>query len=354
MNGLLTRLYRESEWDLLRDIQSGKRTILDVFNSYKLHGKVLPNSRNVALLTDEVLTWLGPKLMHLPGNETKKNDRERRPRKANEGYGGCNEQTRELYRHYFRQLTALKEHARIDDLPSLVESYRDICADKGTHRQFNGVRNAVKSFITNTIRRSDPMYAKISDIPPLDESPAKQNAAVDLETIVAVLKKCDLETAKILWTLVTTGMGWLEYTNNFESLPDRILVHGTKMRRRDNRRDRSIPKVYEPAPPTQSQKLFRRRLKVASGDNLTPYELRNTYTYWVYQSCGLIEANQYTGHEAKSITEMYARPRLTDNLVTDAGKIRKYIEDHGIIVIEQSKNDWFTYPDIQSHEENAA
>ena len=313
INHMLDSLYQTGQLKYLRGIKEGRVTfqeVLDRFQEQTLNtATVVEDIRSLKIVFDE---WL-------------------------ERTENLSPKTVQTYKEFAATLFKLAGDSQtISDLPTLLKTYRDKCRKRQVGAQFNAVRNTMRTFVSGTLGRSTPLYSEISNIKPIPHQKKRVDRALTVKEVWELTEKMDENVATMVWTLCMTGMGWTEY-QEYEVLDDRILIHGHKMKRLDDRRNREVPlfDVDEltmplPAPPNRSEKILRKHLVKASpdGKKVTPYDFRNTYAYWMAEAAiPEIRRRQYMGHLPTSMTEMYSRTELGVHLAEDAKRMAKWLAE---------------------------
>lgn len=306
MKVMLKTLDDRGDYEHIRAIQEGKLTLMEVWQAWS-QGKLagLQAVEEILPLKATMLKWL-------------------------DSYKDIAPNTREKYRYDYGQLfkMATKADTGVNSLPKLLKKYRDQCEKNDTARQFQMTKNAVRSFLANHLGKSHPLYLAVVDIKGIPVIKKRAARSHSFPVISAVAEKLPEESRKVMWTLVTTGMGWLEY-QNFEVVENKyIWIHGKKVRRIDDRRNRKVPLIQMPHKPTMAERTFRKHLKKASGGEMTTYDLRHTYAGWLLDAgIPFNRQQQYMGHQPKSMTQMYSQVKLEDYLVKDALAVQKWLKE---------------------------
>lgn len=299
---MLSNLSDTGRFDILKDIQSGAVSPLEVYSHWKTQNLAsVPSTTQLRPIVPTVTDWFENE--HDIADTTKK------------GYVGAFQT--------FAKFAGTNEP--IKNLPDLLGKYKKHCADRNTKRMFNLVRSAVQAFLNGTEGIKSQIYADVVEVKAF-----KKDNNGDVGTRLSVKEFFELE-GKLdskAWVMVRamtlTGMGWKEYTQDgYEILEDRILIHGKK---RENR-DRAVPLVDRIDPPTFKRKAFASKLSEAR-EGLAPYDFRRTYAHWM-EEAGIPRTRRmlYMGHEAKDIHDLYERKEVDEFLKLDAEKLRTYISN---------------------------
>jgi integrase len=243
----------------------------------------------------------------------------------------------------FRSLEELKAQARISDLPKLVRCYREICEEKGTHREFQLVRAAVQTFLRSKMgRHRSLLWAEVADIPTLKpgegkstKRPGRTFSPAEAREIRRKLSATSPKQGAQWWSLCITGMMPDEYfKRKFAEHEDRTEIVGTKRRvgtgDARGRRWREIPRLGPVVGPFTEHEAFMEALRAIgtmAGGDVRPYDARHTFAHWMKQA-GIDSSRRsvYMGHETKTMDELYERPdRVTHFLAMDREALLAYI-----------------------------
>jgi integrase len=164
-------------------------------------------------------------------------------------------------------------------------------------------------------------------IKPVEEKRKREDRAWSVSEVQATMKKMKPELAEMFWTMCLTGCGLEEYEHGLIKEGDHgVRVQGFKMTRIDDRRNRVVPRVIDPAPMVLRVKQFRKHLKAANPD-MQVYDARRCYARWCLEAgIPFDRVQQYMGHAPKSMTERYARSTVQQHLKDDAERLRQWIE----------------------------
>ena len=249
-----------------------------------------------------------------------------------DSYDKITDKTRTNYRVNFKQLEKIaKAKATVADIPALLKKYKDQCLKKKTGRMFNTTRNACRSFLNNAIGKYSTLYRDVEEIETLNEAPARKHVVLSVEEVEALTRNLDPAIAAMVWFMVTTGIEQNVYwAKKYEAKPDRVLIHGGKKKwDEDDRRNRYVPLIYPPVPPSLGVRALRKRLAKAGDKPVRIADFRNTFSSWMYEA-GIPEPRieLYMGHLPAKMTRDYARKvDITKFLTDDAAKVKKYINE---------------------------
>jgi integrase len=173
-----------------------------------------------------------------------------------------------------------------------------------------------QAFLRDQLGRRHKLWLDIADVKAMKVRPVRAKHPLTPDRLRAVVKELGDPWGPMAWTMATTGMGWREYTGQWEREGDGLRIHGTKTRGRD----RLIPLVSLVYPPAGNIWPFRRRLKMAG---VTPYDLRRTFmTLMIEAGVPRPRRRAYMGHTAEDITALYEWQEARDYLAKDAERIR--------------------------------
>lgn len=303
LNVMMQNLYEKGEYAKLTAIRDGKVTMLTLYAAWKANDyRAMANADTMSLFDPTAFDWL-------------------------KTYKDASENSKATYRQCYNQLVKIKKDFTIGELPDILSQYRKKCYKAGKLRMFTATRNACRSFLRNYYSLHHPTYLAIADIKPLNDSPRRKASARSVKTIVEVTDKLKPEYAAMVWTMCLTSAGHKEYENGVVLEGDGIRVKGEKMARVDDRRNRLVPRVDDPAPYVCNADTLRDAVREASGGKVTPYDFRRTFSHWCREA-GIewTRSQQYGGWAPKSTMEKYSQTEISRFLKDDAEKLRKYVE----------------------------
>ncbi len=303
MREMLRLLGRRRRYDILEAIRAGELSLPYVFAMYEQDGlDRLPTGPALLPLIPAFESWL----------ETHAADAHHR-----ENQWSC---WRKLKKH-------ATSSSRLADLPRLLDRVRDDCVAQKTPAMFNRTRETVSAFLRDKVKRRHALYQDVRDIAPLVENPAKANPQT-VAQVVALAEALGPIAGPMWWTLCRTGMRPKEYFQlPWELGVDRLVVHNAKIGG-----TRVVPMVAPPADPRTAvragktqQRWFSDLVSKKSGDRVSPYHARDTFTHW----CELVRIPRtridlYLGHGPKSMTDLYAWHDVTGFLEGDAELLRAH------------------------------
>jgi integrase len=303
LNEMLTGLFERGRLDILRGIQSGQYSPLQVYDAYRLDElHKLPTAASLALLEPAMKDWIA---------------------KAEWRGKNISEDHRRSLNQSLRNLLAVAGgRPTVGDLPKLVARYRTKAKENDQAQSFNKARSAAQAFLRSTLKRSHALYAEISDIETLAVTPKFAKRPQTVEQMRELVKALGANHGPSAWAMAVTGMGPNEYWGKWHIDSDRIHIDGTKRRARV----RDVPLIERIARPYATKEAFAERL-IQIGAPATPYDFRRTYANWM-EKAKIDRTNRrlYMGHKAKDVTDLYEdHALLTRILNEDAEAMRKYI-----------------------------
>jgi integrase len=240
----------------------------------------------------------------------------------------------ELIATMYKRIASEFVKPTLEDIPSVLRYYRDICEQKDTPRTFNLVRSVIHRFIRLKLGKQSEIYQKLTDIEKLSDKPKKPQTAKTPTQIERLTRALPEKYRGMVWTMCTTGVGWKEY-GQIEVRADlknpRVFIDGTKMDRKDMRRKREVPLIIAPTPRIGSEKTFRKVLTTTSKklriDNLRIYTFRKCYANWLVEA-GVPQwrVEMYMGHQAQTQTQKYQTTEIWRWLSDDADRMRLWLE----------------------------
>ena len=162
---------------------------------------------------------------------------------------------------------------------------------------FNLARSACQSFARTLVGRFDSIWQGITAIPTMAVPKRKKAGGLPPERAREIAELLGVG-GRMWWSMCTTGMGPKEYwSDGWETLTDRIVIHG---RKRDAR-ERFVPKLATPTPPTMGYKPF---LEKVRGFDVLPNDARRTFMHWM-EMAGIPRSRRkaYLGHTARDVDE---------------------------------------------------
>jgi integrase len=293
LNDMLTDLRKEGRWDVLKLLQDGTLTPLELYWK-RFRGERLPNAKNLRPLAEALDTWLA----------------------AVENA----ESTKGAYAGVIARFTARHPDATLGALAELLAGEKGAAQAADTKPSWNLLRSLLLSFLGDTLGKRHELYMAVQDVPPFQVKHREGNPQT-VEQVRALVQTMPKDAATI-WALCLTGMRKGEYWGAWELLPDRIIVRGTKTKAAL----RTIPKVYPIALPRADYWRFVERLRDVTKGAVRPHDFRKTYAGWL-EDAGVARTRRkmYLGHAVGDVTELYERRELTQYLVEDAERVRTWL-----------------------------
>lgn len=253
-------------------------------------------------------------------------------------YKDWSDKTRQTNREFldtmFRKLEGKIHNPTIEDTPKVLRLYRDLCEKNDHPRVFNLVRSSIQRFVRMRFGKSSTLFTQISDVQKLADRPKNPQTSKTPGQIEKLTRSLPEKYRGMVWTMVTTGVGWDEYgklTPRDDMKNPRIYIEGTKMDKSDKRRRREVPLVYSPTPRLGSERQFRKVLKTSSTklkmENVRVYTFRKCYSNWLVES-GVPQwrVEMYMGHLPQSQTQKYQTTEVYQWLKEDGERLRQWID----------------------------
>jgi hypothetical protein len=252
-----------------------------------------------------------------------------------ETYEGASPDHKRNMRNHFQQLERLRPYASIQELPTVLAKYREVCQGNGTNRMFQSVRSSVLSFLNQqTGFGSDhPTYLAVRRVQPLSYTPKRRDQAPHLCEIKRLVQGMPEALRHQTWSMVFTGIELGVYERGgYYDLGTHLHIAGSKSARGDRRRERDVPRFWSITPLARKRKAFRGWLKKYSQLNglsriITPKDLRNAYALLLFES-GIpeVRCEMYMGHAPATMTRRYARSKVDDYLLPDSAQLGETVD----------------------------
>lgn len=305
ISAMLTTLYRTGRHEFLEAVRDNKTSLLELyakFQSQRLHDVAVVEG--VIDFDPTVYSWVAD-------------------------YPDIADSTRKNYTHHFKTLQGIKKNFPLTQLPDVLNQYKKVCVRNETGRQFNMVRNTVSSFLNSQYGTNNPVYKAVREIKPLSEKKKNPGVAHPVHVALAVRRALRNDLGDMWWTMCICGVGMDEYRKGLTIEGHGIRIKGEKMKRVDERRNRLVPYIQDPAPIALEQKQFRKHLKNASpdGTSVKIYDGRRTFSLWC-QEAGIpfARVQMYMGHSSRTMTDRYTKSQMDAFLKEDGDKLRQYID----------------------------
>lgn len=229
------------------------------------------------------------------------------------------------YRSYFNVVLRFASDAStVADLPVVLRKMRDHYGKSPV--MFNRTRAAVRSYLSDTLGRYDPLYAAVSNIKILKVTTTKRVKHLSVQEVRDLVSLLP-NYGGMVWTCCVTGMRVVsEYlANNWEIQPNGIHIKGTKT----ERSDRMIP--YVKAGPSlvtarAEYKTFRQAVRKASKRQVKLGDFRKTYLHWC-ELAGIPRARRkhYAAHAKIDTQDDYEMGEWKSFLKEDAKRLSDFI-----------------------------
>lgn len=289
--------------ELLEDIRDGR---LHPMRAYRFWAsgewQHIPTGAHIQALIETVKAWAEPR------------------RK------GVSERTRGARLGFVRMLTRrAPAGATLEDLPRLMEQYRQACEQKDTASAFNHMRAYARAFLRDTLKKSDRLYLAVADIAPIPETRKFGRNPQTPASARAIADTLGPQAGAIWLTMCYTGMGPKELWQDGFAVDHElqaIRIFGKKT----PRRRRLVPLVALPVVPQLSREGFKSALR-RCGITVAPYDARRTF------AVGMVEAHipqnrrdYYRGHAPLTMGQLYENPddSIRQWLREDGAALRAY------------------------------
>lgn len=279
--------------DLVNAVARGRIKPMQLLNHWSFNRlEELPHADELPLFRDAWRQWLdGPKMA----------DR--------------SEEHRDNIRKYFTRLErGLGHDATLGSVVPVLQSWIHLFRDHP--RTLSLVRSHVQAFLRDTVGRRHRLWLEVADLQLPRVRPVRRKHPLTPDQLRTLVTKLGQPYGAMAWTMATTGMGWKEYCGEWEREGDGLRIRGTKT----TGRDRLIPLVSLTHRPVRGLLAFRRKLRPLG---VTPYDLRRTFANLMVEA-GIPKPRrqQYMGHTASDMTELYEWSEVKEYLVKDAEKMR--------------------------------
>jgi integrase len=303
LNAMLDGLFNSGRLDVLRGIQKGTYTPLQVYEFYRVNQlENLPTAATMGELEASMKSWI----------ENKE----------------CSDAHRRSLHQSLRHIISVAHRTpAIADLPDLLEELR-VKMQKAKHpRSFNLAKAAAQAFVKSKLKRNHPLYFAVMGVESLRVVQQRKKTPLLYAQIVQLMNDLCNESGKdvadTVWLMAITGMGPGEAWGDWETTSNSVWIHGTKR----TGRNRVVP-LLNPRRlhhPTISYRSFREALKASTKD-VTPYDMRRTYANWM-EGAGIPRTRRklYMGHGASDVTDLYERHEVQLFLDEDAERLRTFL-----------------------------
>lgn len=293
LNGMLDGLYARGRMDILKEIQRGYYTPLQVWELYRINElERLPNARTLAPLLEGMQNWVAAK--------------------------ECSDFHKLSIAQSIRYIEKkARAGTTTTDLPIIVEELRSTLPA----RSFNLLRSHAQAYLKATVKRSHPLYLAVLDTEPRKVVPVRAKRPLTPTEMREEIEKLETHHRDSAWSMALSGMRPVEYWGHWNQLPDRIRIRGGK-----GGKIRFVPLVRPIAVPRTTERAFALALQHRIDLKVTPYDFRRTYANWM-EAAGIIRTRRklYMGHGKGDVTDLYERHEVDAFLVEDAEKLRRFI-----------------------------
>lgn len=293
---MLSGLFERGRLDLLKSIQDGTLTPLQVYDAYRLNElEKLPTLAAMAPLKETMQKWI-------------------------DGYD-CSDKHRISLNQSLRYFVNLKPKATVGDLPALLTVLRGKMQGKA-NRTFNVTRSAAQAFVRSTLKKNHPLWLEITSIEVLKVKVSVKRHPLTPTELNELTEKMPLRHSIQAREMAHTGMGPAEYWGEWKVAAIGTRIFGTKRKGRD----RTVPTLIPLRGPTTEYQAFRKAIAKASDNRVTPYDLRRSYANWL-ESAGIPRTRRklYLGHGAGDVTDLYERHEVEAFLREDREKLLRFV-----------------------------
>lgn len=306
VKAMFETLVRKRHLEILKAIQAGKLSLLDALTAFEdqsLFGLDLTDRGN---LYTTVYQWL-------------------------EGYTKAGTASKANMKSCFKQLEKLaNSKTTVGDIPALLIRYKALCQKDGKNRAFSLAKNSCRAFLKDTLGVTSPTYLAVAEIESLDTTPERKSTPIPPKELAKLLKALPEDAADMVRFMCLTGIESNIYWSNpakWEKVEDyAIAIHGEKLKRKSNYRDRVVPMVFQPAQPTIPLKRFRAILAKAS-DTIIIRDFRATFADYCNESGVIFDhVVSYMGHDRPMTLKYSTKPLRKEHLLKDAKLLKNYWE----------------------------
>jgi integrase len=310
LNDMIDALLDQGRLDLIVAMKSGKLTMMQVYNAYRM-GELdrLPSVDQLIPLRAALETFATTY--------------------------ECSAKHRESLWTFHRYVDEQAPvGAAVAVLPDVLKGLRETV--KAKPRMFNILRSVAMAFTRSHYGKGSKLWLAVAQVETLKVTAKRIKHPGTVAELLTLCEKlpttvwkdgvqvpCDF--AGMTWTLATTGMRTIvEYFNVEWDVKDGWVEIGTGKKDKAVRR---VPLIREPVIPECDYQVFADRIRLVSDGQMTPYDLRRTYANW-------LEAAQvprtrrliYMGHGAVDITGRYEWHEVKAFLAEDGEKVKGWLD----------------------------
>lgn len=225
-----------------------------------------------------------------------------------------------------RRALEIEDRHILRDAPDLLEAYR---ARSLAHpSSFNKAKAHLQAFLRDTLGKDHQLWRQVAGKASAKVVKGPPRNRLSPDEVRRLVVQLGPDHGAIAWSLAATGMGPKEFWGEWEVLPDRVQIWGTKRKGRN----RAVPRWTGVEKPTRSFSRFKVMLRKGTGGKVTPYDFRRAFARWC-EEAGILSINTaaYMGHGAKSMTDHYKLGELPGQFAADADRLRAYAGEPGLI-----------------------
>lgn len=297
LNEMLDGLVSRGRLDIVRAIRDQQLTPLTVFAAYRVNElDTLPTPDMLVGLSEALDAFV-------------------------KGYEGAPHHAANMKSAAKHITSEAGQSATVDGLVAAVRALR--VSMKATPRMFNVVKATAQAFARDRYGKASRVWLELAGIQQLKVKVRVSKHPVTPAELRAVMAKMPVTEGLMAWTLACTGMRPKEYWGDWDVCSSYVHVHGTKTAGAD----RKIPHPSDMLVKPQCwYGKFRASLGRASGEQMTPYDLRRSYANWL-EDAGIPRTRRrlYIGHGAKDTTDLYEWRELKAHLEADGKTLAAWI-----------------------------
>jgi integrase len=298
LDEMLTGLFERGRLDILRGIQKGEYTPLQVWTFYRtneLHK--LPTAATMSPLEAAMKEWI--------------DDKE------------CAESHRRSLHQSLRHLMSVgNKSATIADLPELLLSLRPKMKAAKHPQTFRLAKAAAQAFVKSRLTKAHPLYFQVMAVEGLKIVQQRAKTPLLPDELMQRLEKMPDKYCLMAESMFLTGMGPGEYWGRWDVSGFVVNIHGTKRKARE----RVVPLLGNISAPLTEYRAFRVQLREAC--DLSPYDLRRSFANMLEEArIPRTRRKLYMGHGASDVTDLYERHELKRHLEQDRKRLKKFLDN---------------------------
>ncbi len=295
LNEMMDGLFNSGRLDVLRAIQRGTYTLLQVFEFYRINEmEKLPTAATMGQLEETWKVWV----------ENKE----------------CSQKHKVSLLLSLKNLLAGSKTAAVSDLPELLATLR-VKMKKDAHAPtFRLAKAAAQAFVKSKLTKAHPMYFQVMAVEGLRVVSKMKKTPLLPDELMPLLDKMPVKYRDMARAMALTGMGPGEYWGDWVAGAAFVAIHGTKR----EGRERVVPTIESPSPARTEYRAFRNKLREVC--DLAPYDLRRSYAN-LLEEAGIPRTRRkmYLGHGARDVTDLYERKEIARFIEQDRKRLQRYV-----------------------------